>query len=88
MPIASRLTLALGAVLVVLPSAAAFAQVADNAASGARTYVPADFTRFAPRNALEMLENVPGFVIRAEVVERGLGQATGNVLLNGQRLSG
>ena len=88
MPIASRLSLALGAVLVVLPSAAAFAQVADNAASGARTYVPADFTRFAPRNALEMLENVPGFVIRAEVVERGLGQATGNVLLNGQRLSG
>jgi hypothetical protein len=53
-----------------------------------RTYAPDFFTRFNPRNALEMLENVPGFVIRAEVVERGLGQATGNVLLNGQRLSG
>lgn len=53
-----------------------------------RTYAPDYFARFAPRNALEMLENVPGFVIRAEVVERGLGQATGNVLLNGQRLSG
>lgn len=54
----------------------------------ARTYAPDFFARFAPRNALEMLENVPGFVIRAETVERGLGQATGNVLLNGQRLSG
>ena len=35
-----------------------------------------------------MLEQVPGFVIRQETIERGLGQATGNVLLNGQRLSG
>ena len=64
------------------------AQDATPSTGGARSYGPADFTRFAPRNALEMLENVPGFVIRAEVVERGLGQATGNVLLNGQRLSG
>lgn len=53
-----------------------------------RTYAADYFSRFAPTNALQMLENVPGFVIRAEVVERGLGQATGNVLLNGQRLSG
>lgn len=58
------------------------------AAGDARTYVPADFERYAPRNALDMLEQVPGFVIREAVVERGLGQATGNVLLNGQRLSG
>ena len=34
-----------------------------------------------------MLEQVPGFVIRTQVVERGLGQATGNVLINGQRIS-
>jgi hypothetical protein len=54
----------------------------------AHVYTPADFNRYAPRNALDMLEQVPGFAIRAEVIERGLGQATGNVLLNGQRLSG
>jgi len=54
----------------------------------ARTYAPEDFTRYAPRNALDMLEQVPGFVIREALEERGLGQATGNVLINGQRLSG
>lgn len=57
-------------------------------ADGTRTYAPEDFARYAPRNALAMLEQVPGFVIREETEERGLGQATGNVLLNGQRLSG
>ena len=55
---------------------------------GPRTYAPEDFARFAPRNALDMLRNVPGFTIREAVVERGLGQATGNVLINGQRISG
>ena len=55
---------------------------------GARTYLPADFARFAPKNALDMLRQVPGFVIREATQERGLGQATGNVLINGQRISG
>jgi outer membrane receptor for ferrienterochelin and colicins len=54
----------------------------------ARSYTPADFARFAPRNALDMLSHVPGFTIRQQVQERGLGQATGNVLINGQRISG
>ena len=49
-------------------------------------YGPADFVRFAPRNALDMLRQVPGFIIRGAVEERGLGQASGNVLLNGQRV--
>lgn len=55
---------------------------------GARTFTPAEFARFAPRNALDMLRQVPGFVIREASQERGLGQATGNVLINGQRISG
>ena len=55
---------------------------------GARTFTPADFTRFAPRNALDMLRQVPGFVIREAAEQRGLGQATGNVLINGERVSG
>jgi hypothetical protein len=56
---------------------------------GRRVYTPADFARFAPRNALDMLNNVPGFSIDAGDTERrGLGQATGNVLINGQRYSG
>lgn len=81
--------LALTAALLAAMSHA-FAQTAAPAATveGVRTYTPADFARFAPGSALEMLQQVPGFVIRDAVQERGLGQATGNVLLNGQRMSG
>ena len=57
------------------------------AVEGSRTFTPADFARYAPRNALDMISRVPGFAIRDAVQERGLGQATGNVLLNGQRIA-
>lgn len=67
----------------------------DNASSPAgqqgdvqQSYTPADFARFSPKNALDMLNNVPGFQIRgADDTARGLGQATANVLVNGQRLA-
>src|SRR3954452_752804 len=55
---------------------------------GSRTYVPADFAQFASQTALDMLNRVPGFAIKQEEDARGLGQATGNVVINGQRLSG
>ncbi|HWH18241.1 MAG TPA: TonB-dependent receptor plug domain-containing protein [Allosphingosinicella sp.] len=55
---------------------------------GPRTFTPQDFARFAPQNALDMLRQVPGFSIREQSQERGLGQATANVLINGQRMSG
>jgi outer membrane receptor for ferrienterochelin and colicins len=79
----------------VIPDAA-WAQSADPAIApppvaaqvgGIRVYSAADFARFAPRNALDMLRQVPGFIIRQAVQERGLGQASENVLLNGQRVS-
>jgi outer membrane cobalamin receptor len=58
-------------------------------AGNKRVFTPADFTRFAPRTALDMLNQVPGFSIRGEDTNsRGLGQASGNVLLNGKRISG
>ncbi|HEV2124288.1 MAG TPA: Plug domain-containing protein, partial [Chloroflexota bacterium] len=57
-------------------------------ANGKLIYTPADFARFAPKTALDMLNQVPGFSIRGENVERGLGQASGNILLNGERISG
>jgi len=56
-------------------------------ASGKRVYAPVDFARFAPRNALDMVRQVPGFTIRSADQERGLGQASENVLLNGQRIT-
>ncbi|MGZ8335178.1 MAG: TonB-dependent receptor plug domain-containing protein [Allosphingosinicella sp.] len=64
--------------------------VATEAAApqGGRSYTPEDFVRFAPRNALDMLNQVPGFAIdEGDTERRGLGEATANVLFNGERFS-
>ncbi|MBY0421655.1 MAG: TonB-dependent receptor plug domain-containing protein, partial [Parvularculaceae bacterium] len=68
--------------------AAAQAQEVPAQAGAAKTYTQEDFKQFAPRTALDMLRQVPGFVIREEDSQRGLGEATGNVLINGKRPSG
>lgn len=58
------------------------------AVSSKRSYTAADFARFAPRSALDMLRQIPGFSIaEPDQNSRGLGQATGNVLVNSERLS-
>ena len=72
---------------VATPEAQAQDAPAPAASSAKRIYVPADFARFAPRTAHDMLVHVPGFVMRAAEVERGLGQASENILLNGERIS-
>jgi hypothetical protein len=46
-----------------------------------------EFDRFAPRNALDMARQVPGFTIRGSSGARGLGQADANVIINGRRIS-
>ncbi len=71
--------LALALAVLAVPS---FAQQ-----PAARVYTPADFAQFAPRTALDLLNRVPGFAIKQEDEDRGLGVATGNVVINGQRLS-
>ncbi|MEI4505727.1 TonB-dependent receptor plug domain-containing protein [Sphingopyxis sp. CCNWLW253] len=64
------------------------AEIAPTATSSARqVYTPADFARYAPKNAYDMLIQVPSFQIRDNENLRGLGQATGNVLFNGERPS-
>lgn len=55
--------------------------------AGKRVYTAADFARFAPKNAFDMLSQVPGFSIRQATQERGLGQASENVLINGERVA-
>jgi hypothetical protein len=60
---------------------------AENGTQGREAYTPADFARFAPKNALDMLRQVPGFTISSTDQGRGLGQANDNVLVNGERLS-
>lgn len=57
--------------------------------TNARSIFPREeFDRFAPRNALDMARQVPGFTIRGTSGARGLGQADANVLINGRRISG
>ncbi len=53
-----------------------------------RTFTPEDFARFAPRSALDMARQIPGFSIDEGGGSRGLGQADTNVLINGRRISG
>ena len=58
--------------------------------TASHVYSPADFAQYAPRSALDMLQQIPGFSIdgagQGQGQGRGLGQANGNVLLNGQRI--
>lgn len=63
------------------------ATLASTGTSARQVYTPADFARYAPRNAYDMLRQVAGFSIRDNEQLRGLGQATGNVLFNGERPS-
>src|SRR5690606_11183771 len=65
--------------------AAAPPMPAEAGASGREVYTPADFARFAPRNALDMIRQVPGFTIVTSDQGRGLGQASDNVLIDGER---
>ena len=79
------MTLAFRIAAVLLVSLSALAQTTP---TPSRVFTPADFAQFAPRTALDMLNRVPGFSIRSEELDRGFGQATGNVVVNGQRTSG
>lgn len=54
----------------------------------ATSFTPESFARFAPRTALDMVSQVPGFSIEEDENDaRGFGQASGNVLIDGERIS-
>ena len=59
-----------------------------NSNSVRQTYLPDDFARFAPRSALDMVRQIPGFSVNDGEGERGFGQADTNVLINNRRVSG
>ena len=80
----SRMSLFAGVSLIAVSPLAA--QTAPPLSSK-RTFAAADFTRFAPKTAYDMLVQVPSFTIRSADQERGLGQASENVLINGQRIT-
>lgn len=79
--------------LLALGAAPAMAQEAEAPPSAAlpndaqRSFTPADFARFSPKTAYDMLVQVPGFTIRAASTDRGLGQASENVLINSERVA-
>jgi hypothetical protein len=69
---------------VAAPARAAQAPGAD----GRTVYEVAYFSQFAPSNALQIVQRVPGFTLELGNQEvRGFGQAAGNVVINGQRPS-
>ncbi len=51
-------------------------------------YEPSFFEIFAPQTALDMVREIPGFSISETSEDRGLGNASQNVLINGKRISG
>ncbi len=51
------------------------------------TYQASFFSRFQPNSALDMLDQLPGFLMSISGELRGYGSDTGNVLVNGRRPS-
>jgi len=83
-----RLSLFAGtSLLAVSPILAQAPAASVTPVAAKRVYSAADFARFAPKTAYDMLVQVPSFVIRSADQERGLGQASENVLVNGQRIA-
>jgi len=79
-------TVALGLILSQSYGLTAYAQAAATADSD--TFAVAFFEQYAPRNALDMVAQIPGFQLQGADNRRGLGQGGANVLINGERLTG
>lgn len=83
-----KLHLLAGTMMLACFSGHAQTQESDPQAQAARTYTSPDFEQYSPNTALDMVTRIPGFSIRnGDLSERGLGQADGNVLINGRRIS-
>lgn len=64
------------------------ALAATSSMGGRNIYEAAFFAQFAPSNALQIIERVPGFQLdEGDTEVRGFAQAAGNVVINGQRPS-
>ncbi|MEO8314907.1 MAG: hypothetical protein ABI645_08950 [Pseudomonadota bacterium] len=56
--------------------------------NGKRIFLVTQFARFAPQSAADVVQQIPGFSITNVSNDRGLGEASQNVLINGQRITG
>ena len=81
-------TVSLG--LISAPAAAQDLPADEAQTASERNVYPASyFQDYAPRTALDMINQVPGFSIRTgDLSKRGLGQGGANILINGERLTG
>ncbi|OLF81474.1 hypothetical protein AWH62_02045 [Maricaulis sp. W15] len=85
-----KLPVAAGLILAGLSSVPALADGADvepaaAAETGVAVYTPASFREYLPRNALDMVWQLPGFSLNGGDNVRGLSGAQGNVLIDGRR---
>jgi len=80
-----RKVIRLFAVTVVIATSSAFAQLEQGSPVGEDlvvTYPAGFFARYQPNTALEMVNQVPGFLLDDGGDERGFGGSVGNVLIN------
>ncbi len=70
------------------PADTATATLEPRTENGRQIYEATQFVRFAPQTALDMVRQIPGFSITQVSGDRGLGEASQNVLINGQRVTG
>ncbi|MEA3064906.1 MAG: hypothetical protein QOJ27_1352 [Sphingomonadales bacterium] len=86
--VASKMLRTAVAALLLCGSAGAAVAAQTAGPDGRTVYEAAYFAQFAPSNALQIVERVPGFTLELGNQEvRGFGQAAGNVVINGQRPS-
>lgn len=84
-------SLLLGSLALVSIEGAAMADTAapvETEGTNRTIFGPEDFAQYGPVTALDMVNRVPGFsIISDDSGIRGFGQARGNVLIDGQRVS-
>src|SRR5690348_16547294 len=64
------------------PAPAVSADVTGAGSEGHVVYPASYFAKYSPKNALDMLNQLPGFSITGAGQGRGLGEASVNVLIN------
>ncbi len=81
-------SVAIGAMTVALTPVFAQAQVDSVSTTDPQVYTPADFLQFQPLSAADLVSRIPGFTLQGdESDDRGFGQASLNILINGRRPS-
>jgi outer membrane receptor for ferrienterochelin and colicins len=76
---------------LLLPAPASMSQsegIVPRVEAGKRIYTVDQFARFAPQTAADLVGQIPGFSLSSVSSDRGLGEASQNVLINGQRITG